>query len=254
MHHPIDDYDPDDALAEAAEYLKNASRVAALTGAGISVESGLSTFRGPGGLWEGHAVQDVATPHAFQRDPRLVWRFYNARRDGLSKAQPNPGHRALAQLEEKLGPDSFCLITQNVDGLHRLAGSQHLLELHGSLLRVRCTVCPLVEDRGIEPLDELPKCRDCGELARPDIVWFGEMLPGLVWEKAEAFTQRCDCFLVVGTSANVYPAAGLIHVARGHAARVIEINPDQTEASHLADVCLKAPSGQILPKLMSLLA
>src|SRR5262245_43645002 len=146
MHHPVD-HELDESLERAAGLLGRARCVAVLTGAGVSAESGLATFRGAGGLWEGHRVEDVATPEAFRRDPALVWRFYHARRSGLHEAQPNPGHLALAALEQRFGGERFALITQNVDGLHRRAGSRRVLELHGNLNRVRCTGCGRVADR-----------------------------------------------------------------------------------------------------------
>jgi NAD-dependent deacetylase len=249
MHPTVHSEDLDDALERAARLLRSAERVAALTGAGISAESGLATFRGAGGLWEGHRVEEVATPGAFRRDPRLVWRFYNQRRAGLRSARPNPGHHALVELGRRWG-DRFTQITQNVDGLHRVAGCDDLLELHGCLTRVRCTGCDVIEDRGHEPLDELPHCARCGAMLRPDIVWFGEMLPDGVWERAETAAVACDCFLVVGTSAIVYPAAGLIAVARLNGAKVIEVNLEHTAATDQADVGLYGPSGEILPGLV----
>jgi NAD-dependent deacetylase len=250
MHPSWDQEDLDEALSRAAAYVRGAERVAVLTGAGVSAESGLATFRGAGGLWEGHPVEEVATPFAFARNPTLVWRFYNARRAGLRSARPNPGHLALTALEERLGTDRFTLITQNVDGLHRAAGSRRVLELHGSLARVRCTGCERREDRSTEVLPDLPRCTACGELLRPDVVWFHEMLPDDIWSEAEAAVRACQCFLVVGTSAIVYPAAGLIELARSGKARVIEVNLAPTDASRLADVCLVGPSGQILPQLV----
>jgi NAD-dependent deacetylase len=248
----VEHEDLDAALDRAVAILRGAERVAALTGAGISAESGLSTFRGADGLWEGHRIEEVATPQAFRRDPALVWRFYNQRRAALRTVEPNPGHHALTQMQRRWG-DRFTLITQNVDGLHRVACCDDLLELHGCLTRVRCTRCAFLGDCGIEPLDELPHCSECGHLLRPDIVWFGEMLPPGVWERAELAAVRCDCFLVVGTSAIVYPAAGLIDVARRSGAKVIEVNLTQTAASDLADVGLYGPSGQILPRLVQVL-
>jgi NAD-dependent deacetylase len=250
MHPPVLHEDPDAALERAASLLRSAGRVAVLTGAGISAESGLATFRGAGGLWEGHRVEDVATPQAFRRDPHLVWRFYNQRRAALGSARPNPGHDALAAMQRRWG-DGFTLITQNVDGLHRVAGCADLLELHGCLTRVRCTGCDALEDRGIEPLDDLPQCGECGAMLRPDIVWFGEMLPEGIWERAELAAVQCDCFLVVGTSAIVYPAAGLIAVARHGGAKVIEVNLTHTAATDQADVGLYGPSGEILPLLLN---
>ena len=239
-----------DDLDQAAAMLGSARRVAVMTGAGISAESGLATFRGAGGLWEGHAVEDVATPEAFRRDPALVWRFYNARRANLATVEPNPGHRALVALEERLGGNGFTLITQNVDGLHNAAGSRRVLELHGSLRRVRCSGCGITEEGGIEPLPDLPRCSACDALLRPDVVWFHEALPEDVWQKAEAAARSCQCFLVVGTSAIVYPAAGLIYLARDHGAKVIEINIAATEASGAVDVSLRGASGTILPELI----
>jgi NAD-dependent deacetylase len=250
MHHPIDN-DLESSLTHAAELLRAAQRVAVLTGAGASAESGLATFRGAGGLWEGHRVEEVATPSAFAHNPKLVWRFYNARRAGLAQARPNPGHFALADLERRFGPDRFTLATQNVDGLHREAGSRNVLELHGSIRRVRCTACGAVEDRGTEPLPELPHCPQCGGLLRPDVVWFEEPLPEGAWHGAKRAVDGCDVFLVVGTSAIVYPAAGLVHSARYAGARVIEVNLERTAASAQADVGLYGPSGQVLPQLVA---
>jgi NAD-dependent deacetylase len=250
MHHPVDEQDLEKSLEKAAAWICGADHVAVLTGAGVSAESGVPTFRGAGGLWEGHRVEDVATPDAFQRDPALVWRFYNARRTALRAVRPNPGHFALATLEERFGTERFAVITQNIDGLHRAAGSRHVLELHGNLARVKCTGCALREDRGAEPLPELPRCADCGALLRPDIVWFHEMLPEDVWEQALMAAAECQCFLVVGTSAVVYPAAGLIELARRQGARILEVNLERTAASLNADLGLYGPSGQLLPRLV----
>jgi NAD-dependent deacetylase len=256
MHPPVENADElDAALDRAADWLRRASRLAVLTGAGVSAESGLATFRGAGGLWEGHAVEDVATPSAFQRDPTLVWRFYNARRAGLRTVQPNSGHRALVTLEERFtqgagGAENFTLLTQNVDGLHQAAGSRRVLELHGSLRRVRCSVCTFHRDCGIEELPALPRCPECAELLRPDVVWFHEMLPEAVWSEAARATAACQCFLVVGTSAVVYPAAGLIDAARDAGAAVIEVNLEATAASRRGGLGLRGPSGVILPQLV----
>jgi NAD-dependent deacetylase len=249
MPPPVDSPDPAADLERAAGLLRAATRVAVLTGAGVSAESGVPTFRDAGGLWEGHRVEEVATPRAFARNPVLVWRFYNLRRTALRSVRPNPGHHALARLEERLGPERFALITQNVDGLHRAAGSRHVLEVHGSLARVRCTGCGRVEARD-DDLGELPHCAHCNALLRPDVVWFEEMLPEDVWAEAVAAAGACDCFLVVGTSAVVYPAAGLAGTARSRGASVIEVNLQPSAVSHQVDVGLYGPSGEILPRLV----
>jgi NAD-dependent deacetylase len=232
-------------LLEAAAILGSARRVAALTGAGVSAESGVPTFRGDGGFWKGYRAEDVATPEAFARDPRLVWEFYNFRRELLFDVQPNPAHRALVELENRAG--DFTLITQNVDGLHRRAGSRNVLEVHGNLWRVRCTGCARIAERRREKLSELPVCETCGALLRPDVVWFGETLPEDVWSRAVAAATQCDCLIVAGTSAVVYPAAGLVHRARG---RVIEVNLDETPASGAASVSLLGKAGEVLPELV----
>jgi NAD-dependent deacetylase len=250
MHHAVDEDDLERDLEKAAGWVRNAERVAALTGAGVSAESGLATFRGADGLWEGQRVEEVATPFAFERDPVLVWRFYNLRRANLQKVRPNPGHYALAALEQHLGTERFTLITQNIDGLHRTAGNRNVLEVHGNLARVRCTGCGILEDRPGEALPDLPHCSQCGNLFRPDVVWFHEMLPEDIWHSAVTATGQCDCFLLVGTSAIVYPAAGLTDMARSAGARVIEVNLTATPASNLADLGLYGPSGQLLPRLM----
>src|SRR5579883_1805035 len=241
MHSPVDD-GLDDALHAAAAALRVAGRLCVLTGAGVSAESGVNTFRGGGGLWEGHRVEDVATPEAFARDPALVWKFYNARRSALRSVRPNPGHDALVSLERRWGPGRFTLATQNVDGLHHAAGSEAVLELHGSIRRVRCTGCRKVDNRELDPLPDMPSCSECGALLRPDVVWFHEMLPEAVWRAAAAGLASCDCLLVVGTSAVVYPAAGLIDAAVDAGKAVLEVNPEPA-----------ASGGVILPQLVRLL-
>jgi NAD-dependent deacetylase len=247
-------------IRTAADALSRASCVAVLTGAGVSAESGVPTFRASDGLWEGHRIEDVASPEGFHRDPRLVWQFYNGRRANVARVRPNPGHEALAELERKFA-EQFTLVTQNVDGLHQQAGSRNVLEIHGSLRRTRCTECGAVRDRALEVLADLPTCDLCGGLLRPDIVWFGEVLPPNTWESAVAAVESCDVFLVVGTSAVVHPAAGLINLARrraewygeGDRATVIEVNLTETIASNLADIGLYGPSGQNLPRVLELL-
>jgi NAD-dependent deacetylase len=239
-------------LDRAAGWLRLAGRVCVLTGAGVSAESGVPTFRASDGLWEGHRIEDVASPEGFDRDPALVWNFYNARRANVATVKPNPGHYALVKLEERW-PDDFTLATQNVDGLHRAAGSRNVLEVHGSLHRTRCLGCGTVANRGLEPLGPAPECPKCHGALRPDIVWFGEALPEDIWEAAMMAAYSCDVLLVVGTSAVVHPAASLIPIAkrgRSPGAKVIEVNLTETEASRLADVGLYGHSGQVLPKLV----
>ena len=243
------------SLEQAADVLHSAKRVCVLTGAGVSAESGVPTFRASDGLWEGHRIEDVATPFGFQRDPGLVWKFYNARRANVKTVKPNPGHSALVKLEERWG-DKFTVVTQNVDGLHRVAGTKNLLEIHGSLYRTRCTGCREVKDQRLETLPDLPMCQ-CGSMLRPDIVWFHEALPDDVWSAAQFAASKCDVLLVVGTSAVVHPAASLIPIAqrtRTPGATVIEVNLTRTEASHLADIGLYGPSGEVLPKLVEKLS
>lgn len=238
-------------LALAADWLRLAERVCVLTGAGVSAESGVPTFRASDGLWEGHRIEDAASPEGFDRDPQLVWQFYNARRANVKMVKPNPGHHALVALETRWS-NRFTLVTQNVDGLHREAGSRNVLELHGSLRHTRCLGCFEITDRGLEPLSNAPQCH-CGGALRPNIVWFGEGLPTDIWESAVVAAYECDVLLVVGTSAVVHPAASLIPIAkrRKHsAAKVIEVNLTKTEASWLADVGLYGPSGEVLPRLV----
>ena len=243
------------ALERAAVRVAVADRICVLSGAGVSAESGVPTFRASDGLWEGHAIQDVATPRGFARDPRLVWAFYNARRANVKNVKPNPGHFALVELERRWG-DRFTLVTQNVDGLHRAAGTRNLLEIHGSLHRTRCTGCEEMTDRGLDPLGELPHCA-CGAMLRPDIVWFEEALPEDTWEAATTAAHECDLLLVVGTSAVVHPAASLVPIAKrskSPGATVIEVNLTPTEASAFADIGLYGPSGVVLPALVERLS
>jgi NAD-dependent deacetylase len=239
-------------IDQIANAIRNAHSICVLTGAGVSAESGVPTFRASDGLWEGHRIEDVASPDGFRRDPALVWNFYNARRANAATVKPNPGHHALVTLEDRWR-DHFTLATQNVDGLHRAAGSRNVLEVHGSLRRTRCLECGKVADRGLEPLGPAPECPQCRGRLRPDIVWFGEALPQDVWEAALEAAYQCDVLLVVGTSAVVHPAASLIPISkrgRSPGAKVIEVNLTETEASRLADVGLYGPSGQVLPKMV----
>jgi NAD-dependent deacetylase len=233
-------------ISKAADILRKAKRVAALTGAGISAESGVPTFRGKEGLWRQFRAEDLASPEAFAHDPKLVWEWYDWRRGLIAGCAPNPGHNTLAKWE-KVIPD-FILITQNVDGLHPLAGTRNLLELHGNIWKVRCANDGTVSDNRDVPLREIPpRCPDCGALLRPHIVWFGEMLDQAVVGRAVAASAACEVMLVVGTSAIVHPAASLPLYAAEAGAAIIEINPDPTPMTPYADVSLRGPAGEILP-------
>ncbi|HLK69686.1 MAG TPA: NAD-dependent deacylase [Bryobacteraceae bacterium] len=235
-------------LEQAREWVAQATAVAVLTGAGISAESGVPTFRGAGGLWKEHKAEDLATAEAFARDPRLVWEWYNWRRELIAKATPNPGHKALVQLE--IRKPRFTLITQNVDGLHDMAGSGKILKLHGDIWRMRCTACGANFPNRRVPLPKIPPHCACGGLARPGVVWFGEPLPDGMIKEAEHAAAAAQVFLVVGTSAVVHPAASLIPYAKQAGAKVIEINVEPTQATKTVDLSLMGPSGEMLPKLL----
>jgi NAD-dependent deacetylase len=235
-------------LDQAREWLAQAASVAVLSGAGIAAESGVPTFRGEAGLWKEYKPEDLATPEAFAKDPRLVWEWYNWRRELISKAAPNSAHKALVQLE--IRKPVYTLITQNVDGLHDLAGSGRILRLHGDIWRLRCTVCGAHWPNRKVPLPKLPPHCACGGLARPGVVWFGEPLPEGMMKEAEHAVSSAQVFLVIGTSANVYPAASLIPYARQAGARVIEINTDETPFSSTVDCALRGLAGELLPRLL----
>lgn len=231
------------------DLLRHAQRVVAFTGAGISAESGIPTFRGAGGLWRQYDAQQLATPEAFRRDPKLVWEWYDFRRQTIAKAEPNAGHLALARLER--ATPHFALITQNVDGLHDRAGSCDVLKLHGDIWTLRCTGCGREQQGFTAALSDLPPSCQCGSLLRPGVVWFGESLPTGVWLRAEEEAKAAEVFLVIGTSAVVYPAAGLIDIAKQSGAIVVEINTEATAYSSMVDYLFRAPSGEILPELVA---
>ena len=221
--------------------------VAVLTGAGISAESGVPTFRGKDGLWRSHRAEDLATPGAFRRDPRLVWEWYDWRRGLIGGCEPNAAHGTVVDIESCF--DVFTLITQNVDGLHRLAGSREVVELHGNIWGLRCTEgCrPNWEDRTVPLVEIPPRCPSCGALARPNVVWFGESLPADALDAAFAAAQTCEVMLVIGTSALVNPAASLPLVAMQHGAYVVEVNPHPTPLSDLVDEAIREPAASSLP-------
>lgn len=229
--------------------LGQARRWFVLTGAGISAESGVPTFRGSGGLWEGQRAEELASPEGFRADPARVWRWYRWRRSVVSGVEPNAGHRALVALER--AAPALCLATQNVDGLHGRAGSRRLLELHGNIHRSKCSERCGRSDP--EPSrQEIPLC-GCGAMMRPDVVWFGESLPERAIQQAFEEASHCDACLVVGTSGVVYPAAALPEQARRAGAIVAEINPDETPMSTLCHLVLRGPAGEVLPALLRLL-
>ncbi len=235
-------------LETVQRWLAEAERVAVLTGAGISQESGIPVFRGPGGLWRQYRPEDLATPEAFARDPRLVWEWYDWRRSVVAKAAPNPGHYTLAQLEQRA--KDVTLITQNVDGLHERAGSRRVLKLHGDLWTLRCLGCGGESANHEVPLPELPPRCACGGLLRPGVVWFGEALPEEVFRQAIAAARRAQVFLVVGTSAVVQPAASLALVAQEAGARLVEINREETPLTAQADASFLGAAGEVLPRLV----
>lgn len=220
--------------------------VTAVTGAGVSAESGVPIFRGEEGLWRDYRPEELATLGAFQRNPRLVWEWYNWRRELVSECRPNAAHETLARMEKTLR--DFTLITQNVDGFHQAAGSENVLEVHGNIWRTRCTACDyLTEDHRVPLADLPPHCPECGALLRPDVVWFGEPLPRDVLDTAWAAAAGCRVMLVIGTSAVVHPAASLPTVALKNDAQLVEINPAETPLSAHAHEVIRDPAAEALP-------
>ncbi len=235
---------PDPLITAVAD----AQHVTVLTGAGVSAESGVPTFReAQSGLWSQYDPTELATPEAFAANPQLVWEWYEFRRDLVRQVEPNPGHHALAELES-LVPD-LTLITQNVDGLHARAGSTDVIEFHGNLFENRC----YAEDKvvTVPSSDKLPFCPDCGSPLRPGVVWFGESIPEAASARAFAAARECDVFFSIGTSSLVYPAAGLVEIAREAGAVLVEINPDPTGIAATLDFALARPSGEMLPALVN---
>lgn len=248
----------DSSYTYAVDALRRAKRVAVLTGAGVSKESGVPTYRDAlTGLWASYSFEDLASPQGFMRDPAMVWDWYEARRAQLREVQPNPGHFALGQLAARY--EQFTLITQNVDDLHERGGSTDVVHLHGHLLETKCffdcqgAPTKVTPDRYVMRETSPPACPHCGRWLRPNVVWFSEMLPPDEYTRANRAAATCDVMLVVGTSGLVYPAAGLPAVAEMTGATVIEVNPEPTSISDVADVHLRGASGVVLPQLVAAL-
>lgn len=240
-----------EALIQQAAQLLTVPHLVVFTGAGMSKDSGLDTFRDADGVWARNAPQDFASPEGFRRNPRAVWRWYAQRRRQMLAAAPNPGHLAVAALEQRL--PQVTVITQNIDGLHQRAGSRHVLELHGSVHRYKCsrncrgnpTLTPLPDVDEEEPRP----CPHCGALTRPDVVWFGELLPADVWDAAVLAIATCDAVLVIGTSGQVEPAASLLWRAKSRRKPLVEVNPGPTLVNAIADVILPGTAAEVLPLL-----
>lgn len=233
-------------LAGLEKVLRGGPKIAVLTGAGISAESGIPTFRGEDGLWKTYRAEELATPQAFRRDPSLVWEWYDWRRGIIASKEPNAGHRTLVRWEGRF--PYFVLITQNVDGLHRRAGSQNVLELHGNIWEVRCTQEGMVTENYESPLKSMPPlCPACGSMLRPNVVWFGESLPAETLEEAYAASASCDLMFVIGTSAFVQPAASLPLLAGRRGIPIVEVNPQPTPLTSSADFVFRGKAGEILP-------
>lgn len=235
-------------LLQARLILEHSSSVTVLSGAGISAESGVPTFRGTDGLWRNFRSENLATPEAFRENPRLVWEWYDWRRCAVKDARPNPGHFALAELENQ--KKKFTLVTQNIDGLHQMAGSRNVLEMHGNLWEIKCTKCGLITKDYRVPLEELPPlCPSCGGMGRPNVVWFGELIPMEVIDKTLKAIEDCEVMLIIGTSGVVEPAASMGLVAKQAGKTVIEINIEHTPNSPLFDFTILGKSGEVLPLL-----
>jgi NAD-dependent deacetylase len=237
-------------LKEVAILIGKSCHGVVLTGAGISAESGVPTFRGQDGLWKQYRPEELATSDAFQSNPELVWEWYNWRRELIRKVQPNPGHYALVQFQHWF--DDFTLITQNVDGLHRRAGLEDILELHGNIYQNICFDCRQLDMKvtDIDPAT-IATCKHCGGKLRPGVVWFGEMLPQEVMEASFKKAEQADIFFSIGTSALVNPAASLPVMAKQNGSILIEINPNRTPLTDLADYYFPARAGELLPQLVN---
>lgn len=243
LHQPFDDI---------KSRLARAHAVAVLTGSGISADSGIPTFRGADGLWKTFRAEELATPEAFSRDPHLVWEWYNWRREVIASKQPNAAHEALVELERRLESRAgrFHLITQNVDGLHRAAGSRHMTEIHGNIWRVRCTGCGGVADNRDVPIRILPTCTECQAVLRPHIVWFGEALAEEDLRESYEALESCEVLLIIGTSGIVYPAASFAHIAKAGGAYVVELNLEMTPSTDLVDGSFQGRAKDLVPALL----
>lgn len=234
------------------EILSKANNIAVLTGAGISAESGISTFRDPDGLWAKFNPMELASIEGFMSNPQRVWDWYQYRRKVVYEAKPNPGHYALVEME-KIFPQ-FTLITQNVDRLHQKAGSKNVIELHGNIIENHCFNCKLPYEKEIDlESGTIPRCPKCGGLIRPSVVWFGEMLPPDALEMAEISARECEIFFSIGTSAEVFPAANLPYIAKHSGATLVEVNPNPTVLSPFVDFKISETSAKSLPKIVELL-
>jgi len=233
---------------QVAERLASTKFLLIITGAGISAESGIPTFRGNEGLWKNYRAEQLATPQAFARDPETVWKWYDWRRGIIGKAEPNAGHLAIKELEDLF--DNFLLITQNVDGLHGRTGIRNMVEIHGNLWRVRCTREGTTSMLMDVPLKSVPPKCECGALLRPDVVWFGESIPTLALENAFRVIEQCDTLIVVGTSGVVYPVASFPQTVKQNGGFVIEVNVEPTPISAVANASLYGNSGDILPMIV----
>ena len=228
--------------------LSNAKKIVFVTGAGISQESGIPTFRGKDGLWRNYDAIKLATINAFYDNPKLVWEWYNERRKNIFSAEPNLGHKAIAELEKFV---KVVVLTQNIDGLHQRAGSTEVLELHGSIVKIKCTVCDFKSEILTEFIDMPPLCK-CGNILRPDVVWFGESLPQDIWQQAIIHASKCDIMIIVGTSLVVSPANTLPIYAKQNEALLIEINPEKTIMSSDVDLSIRNTSVMTLPEIVSI--
>lgn len=233
---------------KVVERLAQAKSLLVITGAGISAESGIPTFRGADGLWKNYRAEELATLDAFERDPETVWQWYDWRRSIIGKAEPNPGHLAIKELEDMF--ESFLLITQNVDGLHSRSGIKNIVEIHGNLWRVRCTREGKVSMLMDIPLKSIPPKCDCGAVLRPDVVWFGESIPSYALDLSFNILEQCDTLIVVGTSGVVYPVASFPQTVKDNGGYVVEVNVEPTPISAIADASLYGNSGDILPMVV----